>query len=130
MNIKDLIFATTSDDFYQELEGQSQSFYLGIDPTGDALHIGHLAALVFAKRLIAKGHKFYVVLGGLTAMIGDPSGKKKERQLLDLKTLKTNVTSLKKWLKTFFKDDVIILNNLDWLQMDLVDFFKRLRETF
>ena len=124
MKIKDLIFATTSDDFYQELEGQSQSFYLGIDPTGDALHIGHLAALVFAKRLIDHGHKFYVVLGGLTAMIGDPSGKNKERQLLDLKTLKTNVTSLKKWLKAFFKDDVTILNNLDWLQMDLVTFLR------
>ncbi len=124
MKIRDLIFATTSDDFYKELEQKSYSFYLGFDPTSDALHIGHLSALVFAKRLIAKGHKFYIVLGGLTAMIGDPSGKNKERVLLDLKTLKQNVATLKSWIKDFFQEEVIILNNLDWLQMDLVTFLR------
>lgn len=124
MKISRYIFATTHDEVLEKLENESLKFYLGVDPTSDSLHIGHLSILVFAKKLIAKNHNFFIVLGGLTAMIGDPSGKNKERTLLPQKTLNENIKKLTKWLDEFFQHKVDILNNFDWLKIDLLTFLR------
>ena len=91
--------------------------YLGIDPTADSLHIGHLVGVMIMKHFQRAGHKPIIVVGGATGMIGDPSGKSDERNLLDEKTLRHNQESLKKQLSRFIdfsEGKALLVNNYDW----------------
>lgn len=91
--------------------------YLGIDPTADSLHIGHLVSLIVMKHLQLAGHKPIIVVGGATGMIGDPSGKSEERNLLDENTLRHNQEALKSQISKFIdfsNDNALLLNNYDW----------------
>ncbi len=95
--------------------------YVGIDPTADSLHIGHLVGVMMLKHLQLSGHRPAVVLGGATGMIGDPSGKSQERNLLDEQTLRHNQESIKKQIGKFLdfetedKTRALMLNNYDWM---------------
>lgn len=96
--------------------------YLGIDPTADSLHIGHLCGVMMLRHLQQAGHKPIALVGGATGMIGDPSGKSQERNLLDEETLTHNVDCIKKQLSHFldFESDVPnraeLVNNYDWMK--------------
>lgn len=96
--------------------------YLGIDPTADSLHIGHLCGVMMLRHLQQAGHKPIALVGGATGMIGDPSGKSQERNLLDEETLAHNVNCIKKQLSHFldFESDVPnraeLVNNYDWMK--------------
>lgn len=96
--------------------------YLGIDPTADSLHIGHLCGVMMLRHLQRAGHKPIALVGGATGMIGDPSGKSQERNLLDEETLAHNVSCIKKQLSHFldFESDVPnraeLVNNYDWMK--------------
>lgn len=96
--------------------------YLGIDPTADSLHIGHLCGVMMLRHLQRCGHKPLALIGGATGMIGDPSGKSQERNLLDEKTLSHNVACIKKQLEKFldFNSDAEnkaeLVNNYDWMK--------------
>ena len=96
--------------------------YLGIDPTADSLHIGHLCGVMLLRHLQQAGHKPIALVGGATGMIGDPSGKSQERNLLDEETLTHNVDCIKKQLSHFldFESDVPnraeLVNNYDWMK--------------
>ena len=104
--------------------------YLGIDPTADSLHVGHLVPLITLKRFLQYGHKSYILLGGATAMIGDPSFKSSERQFIDLDKIKSNVIELRKQILKFLKTDTLedsveILDNADWYKsMNVLDFLR------
>ena len=97
------------------------SAYLGIDPTADSLHIGHLVGIMMLSHLQRCGHQPIALLGGATGMIGDPSGKSQERNLLDEETLLHNQECIKKQLSKFLKFDsnepnrAILVNNYDWM---------------
>ena len=91
--------------------------YLGIDPTADSLHIGHLVGVMIMKHFQRAGHKPIILVGGATGMIGDPSGKSEERNLLDEKALRQNEKALKKQIARFidFSDEkALLVNNYDW----------------
>lgn len=96
--------------------------YLGIDPTADSLHIGHLCGVMMLRHLQQAGHKPIALVGGATGMIGDPSGKSQERNLLDEETLAHNVNCIKKQLSHFldFESDAPnraeLVNNYDWMK--------------
>lgn len=96
--------------------------YVGIDPTADSLHIGHLCGVMMLRHLQQAGHKPIALVGGATGMIGDPSGKSQERNLLDEETLAHNVNCIKKQLSHFldFESDVPnraeLVNNYDWMK--------------
>jgi len=96
--------------------------YVGIDPTADSLHIGHLVSIMMLKHFQVCGHKPIVVMGGATGMIGDPSGKSEERNLLDEATLRHNQESIKEQLKSFLDFDstepntALMTNNYDWMK--------------
>ncbi|WP_308991430.1 tyrosine--tRNA ligase [Mariniflexile litorale] len=96
--------------------------YVGIDPTADSLHIGHLVGVMGLKHFQLAGHKPVALVGGATGMIGDPSGKSSERNLLDEKTLRHNQDALKEQLSRFLDFDsdaenaAIIVNNYDWMK--------------
>ncbi len=96
--------------------------YLGIDPTADSLHIGHLCGVMMLRHLQRCGHKPLALIGGATGMIGDPSGKSQERNLLNEETLRHNVTCIKAQLARFLDFDsgdenaAELVNNYDWMK--------------
>lgn len=108
-----------------------QSAYVGIDPTADSLHIGHLVAVMMLRHFQLAGHKPYTLIGGATGMIGDPSGKSTERNLLDEATLRHNQNALKEQLSRFldFSSDAdnaaVLVNNYDWMKdLSFLDFIR------
>ncbi len=106
----------------EQLQKEMTSAYVGIDPTADSLHIGHLVSVMMLKHLQIAGHKPIVLVGGATGMIGDPSGKSAERNLLDEPTLRYNEKCLRKQLAKFldFESDSVnaaeLVNNYDWMK--------------
>ena len=106
----------------EEFKKGRMSAYVGIDPTGDSLHIGHLVSIMILKHFQACGNKPYALVGGATGMIGDPSMKSQERNLLDEETLAHNVSCIKSQLSRFldFASDAPnkaeLVNNYDWMK--------------
>jgi len=104
------------------LQKEQVSAYVGIDPTADSLHIGHLCGVMMLRHLQRCGHKPIALVGGATGMIGDPSGKSQERNLLNEETLRHNVECIKKQLAHFldFESDAPnraeLVNNYDWMK--------------
>ena len=108
-----------------------QAAYLGIDPTADSLHIGHLVGVILLRHFQLAGHKPFALVGGATGMIGDPSGKSAERNLLDEATLRHNQEALKKQLAKFLDFDsdkpnaAVLVNNYDWMKnFSFLDFIR------
>ena len=89
----------------EQLQKELTSAYLGIDPTADSLHIGHLVGVMMLRHFQLCGHKPIALIGGATGMIGDPSGKSKERVLIDEEKLRHNQEALKKQLARFLDFD-------------------------
>ena len=105
--------------------------YIGFDPTSDSLHIGSLVQILILKHFQMCGHKPIFLIGGATGMIGDPSGKSSERNLLSEAELKHNIKAIKKQLSKFLDFDskdanaAIIFDNSNWFdKINLIDFFK------
>jgi len=115
----------------EQLQKEMTSAYIGIDPTADSLHIGHLVSVMMLKHFQLAGHKPIALVGGATGMIGDPSMKSDERNLLDEKTLRHNQDCLKKQLSRFldFESDEAnaaeLVNNYDWMKdFSFLDFIR------
>ena len=109
---------TDEEEIKELINAGKATFYIGFDPTADSLHVGHFMALCLMKRLQMAGNKPIVLIGGGTAMIGDPSGKTDMRKMMTKETINHNVECLKKQMSHFidFSDDkAIIVNNGDWL---------------
>ena len=109
------------------------SAYLGIDPTADSLHIGHLVGVMMLKHFQRSGHKPIALVGGATGMIGDPSMKSQERKLLDVDTLRHNQECIKRQLAKFLDFDsdapnaAILVNNYDWMKdFTFLDFIREI----
>ena len=106
----------------EQLNREMTTAYVGIDPTADSLHIGHLVSVMLLKHLQAAGHRPIALVGGATGMIGDPSMKSAERNLLDEATLRHNVECIKHQLERFLDFDskapnaALLVNNYDWMK--------------
>jgi len=108
---------------------QRSSGYIGFDPTADSLHVGHLVQIMTLVHFQRAGHKPFALVGGATGMVGDPSGKSQERNLLDAETLNHNVACVKSQLEKFLdfsgKNAAEMVNNYDWFQnMNFLDFIR------
>lgn len=115
----------------EELAKGMATAYLGIDPTADSLHIGHLVGVMILKHFQNAGHRPIALVGGATGMIGDPSMKSQERKLLDEETLRHNQEAIKKQLSHFLDFDsdapnaAILVNNYDWMKnFSFLDFIR------
>lgn len=125
-----LIYDVSDEALYQALDNESLTFYLGADPTGDSLHVGHLATYLVAKRLMDENHHPILVIGGGTGLIGDPSGKSKERNLLSLEASLKNAEAISKQVKKLLPDAVVV-NNYDWLKnYSMIDFLRLIGKDF
>lgn len=114
----------------EQLMKEMTTAYVGIDPTADSLHIGHLVSVMLLKHLQMAGHKPIVLVGGATGMIGDPSGKSEERNLLTAETINNNLLAIKKQLGRFLDfgnvpNQAEIVNNYDWMkEFSFLDFIR------
>jgi len=115
----------------EQLGKEMTSGYIGFDPTGDSLHVGHLTQIMTLIHFQRAGHKPVALIGGATGMIGDPSFKSAERNLLDEETLRFNVSSLERQLRKFIdfetteKNGAILVNNYDWFKdFKFLDFIR------
>ena len=115
----------------EQLQKEMTTAYLGIDPTADSLHIGHLVGVMMLKHFQRAGHKPIALVGGATGMIGDPSMKSQERKLLDEETLRHNQEAIKKQLAKFLDFDsdapnaAEMVNNYDWMKnFSFLDFIR------
>lgn len=113
----------------EQLEKEQTKAYIGFDPTGDSLHIGSLVPIILLMHLQKAGHIPYALIGGATGMIGDPSGKSEERNLLSREILKKNEAGIKKQLEKFLDFDgenaAVMVNNYDWFEnISFLDFVR------
>lgn len=123
--IKQIVF---EEDLYKMLDTEKVSFYIGFDPTADSLHVGHFVAAMAMAHMQKAGHRPIALIGGGTAMIGDPSGRTDMRSMMTKETIAHNCEAFKKQLSRFidFSDDkAIMVNNADWLlNLNYVDFLR------
>ncbi|MBQ3511937.1 MAG: tyrosine--tRNA ligase [Bacilli bacterium] len=124
--IKDL---THEQEIIDLINGEPFTFYLGIDPTADSLHIGHFFALTMFRWLQDFGHKGIILVGGATALIGDPTGKSDMRKMLSKEEVAHNKKEVKELVKRFVKTDgdnpAIIVDNADWISdKNYIDFMR------
>ncbi len=115
----------------EHLQNGMQAAYVGIDPTANSLHIGHLVGVMMLRHFQLSGHKPFALIGGATGMIGDPSGKSKERNLLDETTLRLNQEAIREQLSRFLdfdsdeKNAAMLVNNYDWMKdFSFLDFIR------
>lgn len=125
------IYQSTHDESLQRLllSGEQLTFYLGIDPTADSLHIGHFFALMMFRYFQEAGHKGILVIGGATALIGDPSGKSDMRKMMSKETVQQNINEVRQLAMRFIKTDgenpAIICDNSEWIKgYDYIDFLR------
>ena len=124
---------TFEDELYEQLKSPTV-FYVGFDPTADSLHIGHYIPIMAMAHMQRAGHKPIALMGGGTAMIGDPSGKTDMRKIMTVETIDRNVECIKKQMSRFldFSDGkALIVNNADWLRpLNFIDFMREIGSLF
>jgi len=124
---------TFEDELYEQLKSPTV-FYVGFDPTADSLHIGHYIPIMAMAHMQRAGHKPIALMGGGTAMIGDPSGKTDMRRMMTVETIDHNVECIKKQMSRFldFSDGkAVIVNNADWLRpLNFIDFMRDIGSHF
>lgn len=126
---------THREEMRELFQKESVSFYIGIDPTANSMHIGHFVALMVASRLQKAGHRPIILMGGGTAAIGDPSGRTDMRQMFTREQLDANVEAIKKQAERFVsfegENAAIIVNNKDWLlDLNYIDFMRDIGSKF
>lgn len=122
-----------SSETLEELtDGTKRTVYLGIDPSADSLHVGNLQAMLVLRRFLEDGHKVILLIGGGTGMIGDPSGKSEERNLLDDATIDKNAAAIAaQGSKIFNGMDFALMNNADWLRgLNYIEFLRDIGKHF
>ncbi len=127
---RDLLKQFTNEEKILNAQKQGAGLYCGFDPTADSLHVGHLIQIINLKRFKDFGFAPISILGGGTGMIGDPSFKSEERNLLTLEQVGKNIEGIKKQLN-FLIPDINVINNNDWLgKMSLIDFLREIGKDF
>ena len=124
---------TFPEELYEQLK-EPTTFYVGFDPTADSLHIGHYIPIMAMAHMQKAGHKPIALMGGGTAMIGDPSGKTDMRKMMTVETIDNNVECIKKQMSRFLdfsEGQAIIVNNGDWLRnLNFIEFMRDIGSMF
>ncbi|MCP4646180.1 MAG: tyrosine--tRNA ligase, partial [bacterium] len=135
---RSLVYQMTNEEKLNELlSAGSLSFYIGFDATASSLHLGHLVPLMIASHLQKAGHKPYILIGGATALVGDPSGRSTERSLESRDTINSWAVDLKAQMTRFLDFEetsdkgAVLLNNADWLnKLNYINFLRDIGKHF
>jgi tyrosyl-tRNA synthetase len=135
LEARGIVYQVTDPELRDRLNGQRMTVYVGIDPTADSLHIGHLMGILTLRRFQMAGHRVIALVGGATGLIGDPSGKSQERNLLDLSQIHRNVEGISKVVSRFLdfsgSNPAVLVNNLDWFsQINVLEFLRDVGKHF
>ena len=135
LKARGLLAQLTDEDEIRELVNNGKAvFYIGFDPTADSLHVGHFMALTLMKRLQLGGNRPIALVGGGTAMIGDPSGRSDMRSMMTTETIDHNVECFKKQMSRFIdfgEGKAMLVNNADWLRdLNFLDFMRDIGSAF
>ena len=126
--------ATHKEEIYDLLSKPGVSFYIGFDPTADSLHVGHFVQMMVMSHMQQAGHRPIALMGGGTAMIGDPSGRTDMRQMMTVETIDHNVECFKKQMGKvvdFSDGKALIVNNADWLRnLNYIEFLREVGAHF
>jgi len=126
--------ATHEDEIRELLGKEKVSFYIGFDPTADSLHVGHFIQVMVMMHMQKAGHRPIALLGGGTALVGDPSGKTDMRQMLTMDQIETNLKAFKKQFSKFIdfsEGEAVMVNNGDWLtKLNYIDFLRDIGKHF
>ena len=130
--IKQVVF---EDELYEKLGKESVPFYIGFDPTADSLHVGHFMQLIAMHHMQQAGHKPVILIGGGTAMVGDPSGRTDMRSMMTKETIRHNVECFKKQMSKFVsfegENAAVIVDNGDWLlDLNYIEFLREIGAHF
>lgn len=127
---RELLFDVTDPELEALMENEKLTFYVGADPTADSLHVGHLISYLVSKRLQDRGHHPILVIGGGTGLIGDPSGRSTERQLLTLETSLSNAKAITDQVVNILPTAKVV-NNYDWISTyDVISFLRDIGKHF
>ncbi|MAZ30065.1 tyrosine--tRNA ligase [bacterium] len=125
------IYQCSSDDLGAVLDGEPRTVYLGIDPTADAIHVGNLVPYMLLNRLMLAGHRVILLMGGGTALIGDPGGKSEERPFVDAAVIAEQTAKMEASIRRFVTGDVTFVNNYDWLsKLSMMDYLRDVGKHF
>ncbi len=135
LKYRGLIENVSNEEIYEKLDNEKVKFYVGFDPTASSIQIGNFLGVVTMRRLQEAGHTPYILVGGATGMIGDPSGKSAERNLLDADTLQDNVNAMKDQLSKYLSFEganaAVVVNNFDWIgKFSYLDFLRVVGKRF
>ncbi len=130
--VKQTVF---EEELYEKLGKESVPFYIGFDPTADSLHVGHFMQLIAMHHMQQAGHKPIILIGGGTAMVGDPSGRTDMRSMMTKETIRHNVECFKKQMSRFVsfegENAAVIVDNADWLlNLNYIDFLREIGTHF
>jgi len=135
LKYRGLIENVSNEEIYEKLDKEKVKFYIGFDPTASSIQIGNFLSVVTMRRLQQAGHTPYILVGGATGMIGDPSGKSAERTLLDADILQGNVNAMKDQLSKYLsfegENAAVVVNNFDWIsKFSYLDFLRMVGKRF
>ncbi|MFT5849393.1 MAG: tyrosyl-tRNA synthetase [Patiriisocius sp.] len=109
------IYQFSTDNLGDILDGEKRTVYLGIDPTASSIHVGNLVPYMLLNRLMLAGHKVILLMGGGTALIGDPGGKSEERPFVEPEVVAKQAADMEAGIRKFVSGEVLFVNNFDWL---------------
>jgi len=125
------IYQCSAEDISRVLDGEKRTVYLGIDPTADSIHVGNLVPYMLLNRLMQAGHKVILLMGGGTALIGDPGGKSEERPFVEIETVTEQCKKMEAGVRRFVTGDVTFVNNYDWLsQISMIEYLRDIGKHF
>lgn len=131
LQARGFIYQTSHEDVRKIVDGEKRTVYLGVDPTAHSIHVGNLVPYLLLTHLMNAGHKVIFLLGGGTALIGDPGGKSVERPFVAKEQVEEQASAMAANIKTFLPDGVEFVNNYDWLsQLSMLDYLRDVGKYF
>lgn len=131
LNKRGFVYQFSTENLSEILDGESRTVYLGIDPTAEAIHVGNLVPYMLLNHLLKAGHKVILLIGGGTALIGDPSGKDTERELTTIEVVKERAKKIEASIKQLTEGEILFVNNYDWLsKLSAIEFLRDVGKYF
>lgn len=125
------VYQFSSENLGEILDGAPRTVYLGIDPTAEAIHVGNLVPYMLLNHLLKAGHKVILLIGGGTALIGDPSGRDKERDFVDMAKVEERAQKMEQNIRALTVGDIQFVNNYDWIsKLSAVEFLRDVGKHF